>query len=95
MEVFGTIFAIVVIGYPLIGAFFGIRHYIRRHGVWPSFESGGFFSVWFIAMIWPVTFFSTTLRYPSPCTCREHVLARQQERRQEEAYQEALREEQG
>lgn len=87
--------AILGIVYVVIGALFGIYYSVRRHGIVPSNLDSGLIGASLIGVIWPLAIFLPALRSPQPCTCREHVLARQQERLEDERFQEALRQERG
>lgn len=86
----GTIFVI----YVVIGALFAGYYGVRRHGAVPRNIENGFIGAWFVGVIWPLALFIPALRSPRPCKCRHHVIARQQQRREDESYREALLEEQ-
>lgn len=86
---------VVFLIYMVIGAIFGVRYSLRRHGVAPRNIETGLIGTSIIGAICPVAILIPALRFPQPCACRHHVLARQQQRLEEERYHEALRQEQG
>lgn len=86
---------VIFLIYGVVGVVFATRYSVLRHGVVPSNIENGFVGAWFVAVIWPVAMLMPAFRSPRPCTCRHHVLARQQERFEDERYREALRQEQG
>lgn len=98
MEVLGVFAAIFGIIWIVGVIIFGRRYYARRHGV--RLDDSNKYSIGSIAAAlvgaaWPITIFSPAFRSPQLCTCPDHLLARQQQRRYEDSVREALREEQG
>lgn len=99
----GTLAAIGIflfLAYFIVSLVFVHKYYARRHGIRlnrfrDNELSISFIVAVFIGVMWPVTIFVPSLRYPELCACPEHVFRRQQARREAERYHEALQEEQG
>ena len=83
---FGILFVIYMVG----GYWYTLLWFSRRHGVVFDKSDSGAYSAVLVGVIWPIAIFVPSIKYPQLCTHSHHVLARQQQRSEEESVREAL-----
>lgn len=94
----------LILLYVFVGNVIANRfYYPRRCGVrgrigwgWrASTAESGWISALCVSITWPIAIFLPSVRDPEPCTHRNHVLARQQARQEDEHIEETLRQAKG
>lgn len=91
----GWVFLLFI--YVGIGNFVANRYFARRHGVrgrlgwgWKASTDSGWIGSMCVSLTWPVAIFLPSVKYPRLCTHPHHVLARQQQRDEEDSVRKAL-----